>query len=246
MGNVAFQYSSLRVSNKMSGDCIDYNFNTGYLWPHACHGGANQKFYCQEETWNEVSGIGTTLLERHFGLYCMQVDPSDGYRIKPATCDASNPYQQFYLTPDRFVKVTAEPSKCLDQRTDGISELYVGDCHGGNNQQWIYDTETETLSSVHDGACADFNFDSNYLTHHPCHGGNNQKLSLGSDSFFPNAWTDIAAGPLPMTTDRNAIGSSISSTFESGDISKSFAEVSFFHNMIPYSEYRCVDFHVIC
>jgi hypothetical protein len=106
---------------------------------------------------------GTTLLERYFGLYCMQVYPSDGYRIKSATCDASNPYQQFYLTPDRFVKVTAEPSKCLDQ-PHGVSDLYVFDCHGGNNQQWIYDPETKTLSSVHNGACADFNFDSTYLT----------------------------------------------------------------------------------
>lgn len=238
----SFDAASRRLSSLFNGDCIDYNFNTGYLWPHPCHGGANQKFYWQEETWNEVSGIGTTLLERHFGLYCMQVDPTDVHRIKPATCDASNPYQQFYLTPDRFVKVTAEPSKCLDQRLDGASELYVGDCHGGNNQQWIYDPETETLSSVHDGSCADFNYDSNYLTHHACHGGNNQKLSLGSESFFPNAWKDIAAGPLNMTTDRNAIGSSITSTYDSGDISKSFVGVSFFQNMIPYSEYRCVDF----
>ena len=128
---------------------------------------------------------------------CLEVDPSDGYRIKSATCDATNAYQQFYHThpyvysEEVQIKVTAEPSLCLDQRTDGITELYMGQCHDGDNQRWIYNSETESLRSVHDGACVDYNYVSNYLTHQTCHGQNNQKFSpIGNEPglFLPSKW----------------------------------------------------------
>jgi hypothetical protein len=170
----------------------------------------------------------------------MQVDPTDSHRIKAASCDPSNPLQQFYLTSDGFIKVNGEPSKCLDKRVDGITELYVADCHGAKNQQWSYDSNAEILQSVLDGSCADFNFNTNYLTFHSCHGGNNQKFSLGSDSFFPVHWNDIATGPLSGVSvyDRNIEGATIWSTYSSGDGSKFFMDASFFDNMNVYSEYR--------
>lgn len=122
---------------------------------------------------------------------CLEVDPSDGYHIKAATCDATNTYQQFYMTHEGLVKVKAEPSKCLDQRVDGTNELYMFDCHGRNNQLWTYDSETESLRSAHDGACVDYNFVSNHLTHLSCHGQNNQKFSpIGHEPgpFLPSKW----------------------------------------------------------
>jgi len=55
-------------------------------------------------------------------------------------------------------------------------------------------------------------------------------------------WKDIATGTLEMSeSERNNKGLSITSTYESGDTSKFFAEASFFTNVIAYSEYRYVD-----
>jgi hypothetical protein len=125
------------------------------------------------------------------------VPTSDGELIKSAPCNNFSPSQKFYLTPDGLIKRVGA-DLCLDMPTDGKSEVYLGSCHGGKNQRWIYDSETETLTSAHDGSCLDFNYDSTYLTHHACHEGNNQKWSFGSDSFFPpyKSWQDIAAGQL--------------------------------------------------
>ena len=35
--------------------CLDYNYNSGYLFSHTCHGGSNQMFYFQEETFHTRS-----------------------------------------------------------------------------------------------------------------------------------------------------------------------------------------------
>jgi hypothetical protein len=170
----------------------------------------------------------------------MQVNPADSYRVKAASCNPSNLSQQFYLTPDGFIKVNGSISKCLDMPLDGVKELYLGDCHGGKNQQWLYDSVEGTLKNAHDNSCASFDSgQSNYLTFKSCTGQSSQMFSLGSESFYPASWRDVASGPLPVTgSDRNEIGQKITSTYASADTSTSFVKVSFFSNTIAYSEYR--------
>jgi hypothetical protein len=238
-----YDAASQRERNVGSSNCIDYNHNTGYLWSHACHGGANQKFYWQEETWHAAPGTGVTMQERHSNN-CMKVKSSgDRYEVESDRCDSSKPEQLFYLTPDRLIKTNKAPDLCLDVALDSSSQVYFGGCHGGKNQQWKYDPATQRLYTLLDGSCLDYNYDTRLLMRHACHDGNNQKWSFGSDSFFSEpSWKDIAAGPLVMNSvERNAQGLPITSTYESGDKSKFFTEVSFLTNVIPYSEYRYVE-----
>ena len=58
---VWFDYSSQRLGRH--GVCLDYNHNTGYLWHHPCHGGSNQMFYWQQETFMSLPPEGTSWTE---------------------------------------------------------------------------------------------------------------------------------------------------------------------------------------
>ena len=48
--NYAWIYDTPSQRFVGGGVCLDYNHNTGYLWHHSCHGGSNQMFYFQQET----------------------------------------------------------------------------------------------------------------------------------------------------------------------------------------------------
>ena len=69
-----------------------------------------------------------------------------------------------------------------------------------------------------------------------------QEETWASFSGEPKAWKDIAMGPLELSVfERNDQWKTISSSYESGDESKFFSEVSFLTNTDVYSEYRYVE-----
>lgn len=184
---------------------------------------------------------------------CWEVKgPGDGFKIVPTACDSSNPLQLFYKTPEGAIRVKGLPGKCLDD-PGPLMDLYFFDCHLNDYQRWQEDAASLREKNVGTGNCIDYNHNTGYLWSHACHGGSNQKFYWQEEVWHAanidvtsgtaaTSWQDIAAGPLEMNSvERNAQGLPITSSYESGDTSKFFAEVSFLSNGIAYSEYRYVE-----
>jgi len=184
---------------------------------------------------------------------CWEVKgPGDGFKIVPTACDSSNPLQLFYKTPEGAIRVKGLPGKCLDD-PGPLMDLYFFDCQLKDYQRWQEDAASLREKNVGTGNCIDYNHNTGYLWSHACHGGSNQKFYWQEEVWHAanidvtsgtaaTSWQDIAAGPLEMNSvERNAQGLPITSSYESGDTSKFFAEVSFLSNGIAYSEYRYVE-----
>lgn len=45
-----FDPETEELKNDVHAQCLDFNYNTGYVYMHPCHGGSNQKFYSTELT----------------------------------------------------------------------------------------------------------------------------------------------------------------------------------------------------
>ena len=189
---------------------------------------------------------GSQIREKWDNL-CWKAQTGTDKHVVPAACDVSDSLQLFYYHPEtrEIRNVGIGPSLCLDV-SEGIDTMFLPCSSFRNLQKWTYDSTAQRFSSVGSpGSCLEYNFNTGYVILRSCHGGANQKaylqedtwISLATDGDAP-AWEDIATGPLELSYERNAWGKSLTSDYESGDVSKNYVEVDFFTNTDVYSEYR--------
>lgn len=190
----------------LPGYCLDYHTNNGNLYWSTCHDGANQKWFFRDGAVGEVAYVPADA--RRFGSAydekCMDID-SNGDNLYMHDChDGTN--QQFWFDvpsptpPPSFPPTPPAPpstppplgygptsamllkslatSKCGDFHM-GNNDLYMSNCHTGNNQQFYFETwpPPSRIKTLQDSnKCLDYHTGNGNLYFGGCHDGNNQKF----------------------------------------------------------------------
>mmetsp|Transcript_55846 Transcript_55846/g.167377 ORF Transcript_55846/g.167377 Transcript_55846/m.167377 type:complete len:111 (-) Transcript_55846:171-503(-) len=70
----------------------------------------------------------------------------------------------------------------MEMNTDTFN-VYIHDCHGGENQKWYWYSSKEEIRNQVNGRCLDYNYSNGNLYVHNCHGGSNQKWTWDGNRF---------------------------------------------------------------
>lgn len=169
-----------RLKSELStSKCLDKS-GSNNLYMHTCHSGPNQKWYFD----------GNLLKSRDDGR-CVDFSPAVGNNAILANCPDS-PYKLWSWGPEVPKPIPAaqltvmSDHKCLDMDWQGDQDIYMHDCHSGNNQKWYF--EGKSLKTVAtDTLCADEPADGS-LYAHTCHGNDNQQFYMVEHEIKNEKW----------------------------------------------------------
>lgn len=191
------------------------------------------------------------------GTYCWYVDQS-GWMYATPQCDPTAPNQQFYTNDLGEIRVKSLPGRCLYAPYGASSTYYhnlfivcYSDLYGPNYSGTVYQKfdwlENGQIRSRWNSQCIDsYPHENTKVYISPCHTGSNQQFYYDGTFEYSrlDGWDLIDSGDLPWISefDRNPVGNTIVSTYESGDEAKFYMESVFLTSTTPYYEYL-IQFH---
>ncbi len=106
--------------------CLDYNYNTGYLMTHSCHGGSNQMFYFQEDTFASSSGDPTDWEDIAAGPLEMSVTERNDKWLSISSSYESGDESKFFTEASFFTNTKAYSEyRCVEiSAVDTINEFF--------------------------------------------------------------------------------------------------------------------------
>jgi len=123
------------LKTKHDANCVDYNYNTGAIYMHRCHGASNQM-------WHLTDGgqLKTAKDDK-----CLDYNAGHHGRIVYMGSCHDGKNQEWYFDDVGRLR-SRHDDRCLDYDVgSGAHNVYMGDCHGGNNQQFFFQNKSEAL-----------------------------------------------------------------------------------------------------
>ena len=181
-----YDVETLQIKLHQSGRCVDYNYHTGEVYMHTCHGGNNQMWYQYSSD---------NYLKSFHDSKCMSVSND---KLTMEDCRFLD--SQKFLVPAVWsamsynqIRSMNNPTKCIVYDPDQSNNVYASECNedGGLSHEFEYNPSTGEVKL--DGLCLDIVLTSDqYETTRkvvegnvimwPCNGERNQKWTFGAQT----------------------------------------------------------------